>query len=103
MLRKTSLALAVLGAAALTGCVAYPVAPGYQEPIGYGAPPPVVYGAPTVVYGPAYAPAPVYRYHRPPALRDRDRDGIPDRYDRDRDGDGVPNRFDRRPGSPRWR
>src|SRR5688572_3820898 len=42
--------------------------------------------------------------------RDRDRDGIPDRYDRDldndgrlndrdrdRDGDGVPNRYDRRP------
>lgn len=31
--------------------------------------------------------------------RDRDRDGIPDRWDRDRDGDGVPNRWDRRPGN----
>ena len=27
--------------------------------------------------------------------RDRDRDGIPNRYDRDRDNDGVPNRYDR--------
>ena len=31
---------------------------------------------------------------------DRDRDGVPDRFDRDRDGDGVPNRFDRRPNNP---
>jgi len=46
--------------------------------------------------------------------RDRDRDGIPNRYDRDRDndgvrdgndrdrdGDGVPNRRDDRPDNPR--
>jgi hypothetical protein len=40
---------------------------------------------------------------------DRDRDGIPDRYEYrhdgrrwDRDGDGVPNRYDRRPDNP-WR
>lgn len=104
MLRKTSLTLGLVAAAALGGCVAYPVGPAYNEPIGYGAPPPVVYGAPPVVYGgPVYAPAPAYRYHRPPAMRDRDRDGVPDRYDRDRDGDGVPNRIDRRPGDPRWR
>jgi hypothetical protein len=32
--------------------------------------------------------------------RDRDGDGVPNRYDRDRDGDGVPNRFDDRPGNP---
>jgi hypothetical protein len=31
---------------------------------------------------------------------DRDRDGIPNRYDRDRDNDGVPNRFDDRPNNP---
>jgi len=36
--------------------------------------------------------------HRP--FGDRDRDGIPNRYDRDRDGDGVPNRFDRAPDNP---
>jgi hypothetical protein len=32
---------------------------------------------------------------------DRDRDGIPNRYDRDRDNDGVPNRHDDRPDNPR--
>jgi hypothetical protein len=34
------------------------------------------------------------------AGRDRDRDGVPNRYDRDRDNDGVPNRFDQRPNNP---
>ena len=38
-----------------------------------------------------------YAYARP---YDRDRDGIPNRYDRDIDGDGVPNRFDRFPYDP---
>ncbi len=41
------------------------------------------------------------RPYRPgPGYSDRDRDGVPNRYDRDRDGDGVPNRYDRRPGDP---
>ena len=31
---------------------------------------------------------------------DRDRDGVPNRYDRDKDGDGVPNRYDDRPNNP---
>ena len=31
---------------------------------------------------------------------DRDRDGIPNRFDRDRDNDGVVNRYDRRPNNP---
>ncbi|HMH65378.1 MAG TPA: thrombospondin type 3 repeat-containing protein [Rhizomicrobium sp.] len=31
---------------------------------------------------------------------DRDRDGVPNRYDRDRDNDGVPNSVDRRPNNP---
>jgi hypothetical protein len=35
--------------------------------------------------------------------RDRDWDGVPNRFDRDRDGDGIPNRFDSRPNNPRWR
>lgn len=46
-------------------------------------------------------------YDRPPPPRghqygdrDRDRDGVPNRYDRDRDGDGVPNRYDRNPNNP---
>jgi hypothetical protein len=38
------------------------------------------------------------RYHS--YRRDRDRDGIPNRFDRDRDNDGVPNRWDRRPNTP---
>lgn len=55
-------------------------------------------------------PVPPRHFHR----RDRDRDGIPDRYDRDldndgrpnhrdwdRDGDGVPNHRDGRPDN--WR
>jgi hypothetical protein len=31
---------------------------------------------------------------------DRDRDGVPNRYDRDRDNDGVPNRYDNAPNNP---
>ncbi len=34
---------------------------------------------------------------------DRDRDGVPNRYDRDRDNDGVPNRYDERPNNPNRR
>ena len=33
-------------------------------------------------------------------MRDSDRDGVPNRVDRDRDNDGVPNRFDDRPNNP---
>lgn len=36
-----------------------------------------------------------YRYHDRGGRRDRDHDGVPDRYDRDRDNDGVPNHRDR--------
>ena len=32
--------------------------------------------------------------------RDRDHDGVPNRFDHDRDNDGVPNRFDRHPNNP---
>lgn len=35
------------------------------------------------------------------AMRDKDRDGVPNRIDRDRDGDRVPNRVDRAPDNPR--
>jgi hypothetical protein len=46
---------------------------------------------------------PAYRgdYRGGYGYRDRDHDGIPNRYDRDRDGDGVPNRYDRAPDNPR--
>lgn len=92
--------LAVVG---LSGCVAYGSVP-------YGAAGAYYGNAP--YYGSAYygntAPyvveqRPVY-IHGPggrAARRDRDRDGVPDRYDRDRDGDGVRNRDDARPNNPR--
>ncbi len=41
-----------------------------------------------------------YGYGRGYAMRDSDRDGVPNRVDRDRDGDGVPNRLDRAPDNP---
>lgn len=63
-MRKISILLATLaGLGALSGCVAYPV--GYDNGPHYRQAP---------------APAPGYR--------------------RDRDGDGVPNRYDRRPSDP---
>jgi hypothetical protein len=46
------------------------------------------------------------RYERHARGRDTDRDGIPNRYDRDLDNDGVPNRHDRDmdgDGVPNWR
>jgi len=57
----------------------------------------------TVLAGCVVAPEPPPpHHHRPPpgAYGDRDRDGVPNRYDRDRDNDGVPNRYDRRPNDP---
>jgi hypothetical protein len=39
-------------------------------------------------------------YRHSAGYADRDRDGVPNRYDRDRDGDGTPNYADRRPGNP---
>ena len=38
--------------------------------------------------------------NRPSGWSDQDRDGVPNRYDRDRDGDGVPNRYDRSDNNP---
>ncbi|MEO7152371.1 MAG: hypothetical protein ABIX46_11775 [Burkholderiaceae bacterium] len=103
-------------------------APGYYDPAPvYAYPPQVVYApTPRVYYPPQveYAPSPrVYYppqvvYERPAPIyyqgarriRDRDRDGIPNRYDRydnragrhgaygDRDRDGIPNRYDRNDG-----
>jgi len=79
------IALAILGSLGLSGCVAY------------GVPYATVQGS---YYGggsPGY-----YRDGQRGPRGDRDRDGIPNRYDRDRDGDGQRNRDDRRPDNP-WR
>lgn len=101
-------------------------APSYYEPAPvYAYPPQVVYAPqPRVYYPPQVAYAPQPRVYYPPQVvyeqrsvpiyyqgarrhHDRDRDGIPDRYDRydnrasrhgpygDRDHDGIPNRYDR--------
>lgn len=37
---------------------------------------------------------------KPGYVYDKDRDGVPNQYDRDRDGDRVPNRYDDRPNNP---
>ena len=78
----------------------------YAYPRRYVAPAPL----PPRAYGPHWirpgvaATRPHYGPPRPGyGARDRDRDGIPNRFDRDRDGDGVPNRHDRRPGNPNRR
>jgi hypothetical protein len=81
---------------------AYPV---YSHPVPVYSHPVPVYTrpAPVVVHRPDY----YGRHHVAPIAWDRDRDGIPNRYDRvynprwDRDGDGIPNRHDR-VYNPRW-
>lgn len=93
-----SLVLSLGICAGLAGCV------GYVEPYGgYSggvySEPAYIYGGPTVHVQPYAVPA--YPQQRYRGGRDRDRDGIPNRYDRDRDGDGVPNRYDARPNNPR--
>jgi hypothetical protein len=93
--------------AALTGCVGYGDAYstaypsyGYGTSVGGYYPYGSVYSAPvypaTVGNSPYYYPGSAQR-----GMRDRDRDGIPNRVDNDRDGDGVPNQLDRRPNNPR--
>ena len=93
-MKKTAFAL---GAAALLSLGALATAPAHAHDGRYGydnrvivvpAPPPRHYGYDE------------RRYHRERGWGDRDRDGVPNRYDRDRDGDGVPNYYDRRPGNP---
>lgn len=118
-MNKLMLPLAAVSLLALSGCVGYgggtygaggvyyDNSPYYGGSY-YGTP----YGSPYYGYGGGYGASygavvieqrPSYihggtRYHR--GTRDRDRDGVPNRYDRDRDGDGVPNRRDAYPGDP---
>ena len=74
---------------------------------GYYAQPGYVYTQPGYVYYGQHNYYPQHNYHSQHDYNrghrrgwDRDRDGIPNRYDRDRDGDGVRNRYDRRPNNP---
>jgi hypothetical protein len=106
----------IIGALAIAGALGAGVAQArsdVQWSVTIGAPIGVpIYSQPYPVYAQPYPvytqPVPVVRYpayprgYHPAAYGDRDRDGIPNRYDRvynprwDRDGDGVPNRYDRR-------
>ena len=88
------------------GTISYGGSYGYPVPVlprGYyeGRPPPPPRPHPGPHLHPGERPRPGHWTRHP--HRDRDRDGVPDRFDRDRDGDGVGNRYDRRPGNPRQR
>ena len=112
-----SLLLPLAACAALAGCVGYgdaPVSYGYpgvyqsgiyQSGVYSTYPYGGVYSQPGTIYsqpGAIYSqPAQVYQDGR--GMRDRDRDGIPNRLDDDRDGDGVRNRDDAYPNNPRRR
>ena len=76
------LIIGLLAAAGLTGCVGY--GGGYYS------------SSPAYIYGGTYS-----RGYRDRGWRDRDHDGVSNRYDRDRDGDGVSNRRDSYPNNPR--
>jgi hypothetical protein len=102
-MRKLATVL-IAGTALLSGCVAYdPGYSGYPADPGYSAYPAYPAYSSYPAY-PAYSGG-IYTYSQPAyggrGYRDRDRDGVPNRYDRDRDGDGVPNRADRAPNNPR--
>jgi hypothetical protein len=111
-MKKLRLPAALAGLLALTGCVGYGggtygYSDGYYGST-YGSPYYGSYGAPYYGYGSAVVieQRPTYihggtTYYRDRGSRDRDRDGVPNRYDRDRDGDGVNNRHDARPNNPR--
>lgn len=110
------LLISLLAVAGLSGCVAYGVpygtaevhygtsspyySGGYHGGYGYNSAPYVIDQRPVYIHG---APARGHREggHGQRGLRDRDRDGVPNRYDRDRDGDGVSNRRDAHPNDPR--
>jgi hypothetical protein len=79
------LAVVLIAVGSLAGCVAYPVEGGYghypyHDRYGYGE-----------------------RERGPVGHSERQWQPTGERVARDRDGDGVPNRYDRRPDDPRRR
>jgi hypothetical protein len=105
--------IALLAVAGLSGCAAYGVPYGSAEVYygsgspyyGYGgyyghSAPYVIDQRPTYIYGGRGYDRGHGRWHGR-GYRDRDGDGIANRYDRDRDGDGVSNRRDAYPNNPR--
>lgn len=99
---KSFLLFCVPAAGLLAGCAYYPDPYGYPAQGYYGAPAGAYggygYGAPTVDIG-VYGTVPDGgRRHEDGRRGDRHWRG-----DRDRDRDGVPDRYDARPGDPRRR
>jgi hypothetical protein len=96
------LLLPLAACAALAGCVSYGDPYGAVYPSSgyyYGNAPGYVTNGAYVTPGYVYGTNGVYNNGR--GMRDRDRDGIPNRLDNDRDNDGVPNQYDSRPNNPR--
>jgi hypothetical protein len=93
-MRKLMLPLALVGAAALTGCVGY--GGGVYSSGGY-------YDNSPYYGGSYYGGAPYYGSGGSVGVVIEQRSGYP--YSgytrRDRDGDGVPDRYDSRPNNPR--
>ena len=113
-MKKTALALGTVALLSLTTLSAPALAQPYSgRVIVVPAPPPPPARGYVVTPGygyvqPGYAPRGQGYYGRDGrwdrrGYGDRDRDGVPNRYDRDRDGDGVPNRYDYRPDNPFYR
>jgi hypothetical protein len=102
MFRPSTVTLAAVAALSL-GAIAAPAIA--QVGVYVATPAPPVYVAPVpappLVVTPSPAPPPVVYYGYGRGMGDRDRDGVPNRYDRDRDGDGVGNRWDRKDSNPR--
>jgi len=78
------------------GNSAYYSQPGYYSQPSYYNQPSYASPPPRVVTQTRYVPVPTSYSSVPRRLRDRDRDGIPDKYDRDANGDGVPDKQQRR-------
>lgn len=123
-MKRLLLPAALVGLLTLTGCVGYGGGTYSTGGVYYDGSP--YYGSSyygSSYYGsPYYGTTPYYGYgsgvvieqrptyiyggtthYRHRGTRDRDRDGVPNRYDRDRDGDGVNNRRDAYPNDPRRR
>lgn len=103
-MRRFVLAAAALLSALGTGAVMMPAHAQIDIQIGTAPPPVPPRNGP---YGDRDRDGVPNRFDAANNRSDRDRDGIPDRYDgydnrlaRDRDHDGVPNRWDRAPSNP---
>jgi hypothetical protein len=98
-MRNTTWLAAAALALSVAGCAGYPTTSYGGYPSGYGYSN-GYYAQPTYYQQPAYyqpvqtryVPVPAAQSAPPPyRMRDRDHDGVPDRFERDRNGDGIPD------------